>query len=285
MFTYFNMKWLFVGSVTLFEIGPAVCGAAPSMSALIISRVLTSTSGSGIYLGSLNIISVLTTAKERGTFITLIGFFWGLGAVLGLAVGGAFSVSSATWRWGFYINLAIGGAMAPIFLLAIPSLSPLKSVPLIERMKKLGILGYILSAGICVSFTMAFIMTGGQWSWNNGRTISVIVICGILILAFTLQQYFAVLTITNTRSFLVHLLTSRSQLLLYVSTSANIVTLWVVVFFIPICFLLVHNDSAIMAAVRLLPCVIIAITCNLITGHLLSQVRYYMIGAPDRGWD
>jgi MFS family permease len=276
MFTSFDMKWLFVASVTLFEIGSAVCGAAPTMSALIIGRVLAGIGGSGIYLGCLNIISALTTAQERGTFITMIGFFWGLGAVLGPVIGGAFSVSGATWRWAFYINLVIGGVMTPIFLFAIPSISPTKGVTIIERIKKLDLLGYTLSAGIWVSFTLAFIMAGGQWKWNDGRTIAVIVVFGVLIAAFALQQYFAFLTTVETRAFPVHLLSSRSQLLLYVATSANITALWVVVFFIPIYFQFVHNDSAIMAAVRLLPCVIIAITFNLLTGHLLSRMRYYM---------
>lgn len=276
MFTSFNMKWLFIASVTLFEVGSAVCGAAPNMAALIVGRVIAGMGGSGIYLGCLNIVSALTTAKERGTFITCIGFFWGLGAVLGPVIGGAFSVSGATWRWAFYINLVIGGAIAPIFVFAIPGISPVKGVTIKERVRKLDFLGYLLSAGIWVSFTLVFIMAGGQWHWNDGRTIATIVVFGVLIGAFALQQYFTVLTTPETRAFPAHLLTSRSQLLLYVATSANITVLWVVVFFIPIYFQFVHDDSAIMAAVRLLPCVIIAITLNLLTGYLLSRVRYYM---------
>ena len=276
MFTTFNMKWLFVVSVAVFEIGSTVCGAAPSMEALIVGRVIAGVGGSGIYLGSLNIISALTTTRERGTFVTLIGFHWGLGAVLGPLIGGAFSTSSATWRWAFYINLVIGGVMAPVFLFAIPSISPAKHVALLERIKKLDMLGYLLSAGIWVTFTMAFIMAGTQWPWKDGRTITMIVVFGVLVIIFALQQYFAVLTTAEARAFPTHLLRSRSQLLLYVATSANITALWVVVFFIPVYFQFVHNDTPIMAAVRLLPCVIIAITFNLLAGHLLSYVRYYM---------
>jgi MFS family permease len=36
-----------------------------------------------------------------------IGLVWGVGAILGPVVGGAFSISSATWRWSFYINLCV----------------------------------------------------------------------------------------------------------------------------------------------------------------------------------
>ncbi|KAL6887099.1 major facilitator superfamily domain-containing protein [Trichoderma evansii] len=276
LFTSFDMKWLFIASVALFGVGSTVCGAAPNMSALIVGRVLAGVGGSGIYLGSLNIISVLTIPKERDTFITVIGCFWGVGAVLGPVIGGAFSVSSATWRWAFYINLVIGGTLAPLFLLAIPSIHLAKDVPVMNRLKKLDIVGYILNAAAWVSFTLGFIMAGGQWPWDDGRTIATIVVCGVLVVVFALQQYFAIFTTPKTRMFPVHLLRSRSQWVLYVATSAAISALWVMMFFIPIYFQFVHNDSAIKAAVRLLPAIIISIIINMLAGHYLSRIRYYM---------
>lgn len=53
----------------------------------------------------LNYMSLITSEKERGRYISGIGVVWGTGAVLGPVVGGAFSTSGATWRWAFYINL------------------------------------------------------------------------------------------------------------------------------------------------------------------------------------
>jgi len=48
---------------------------------------------------------MLTSLKERGFYMGIVGLVWGAGAILGPVVGGGFSVSSATWRWAFYINL------------------------------------------------------------------------------------------------------------------------------------------------------------------------------------
>lgn len=53
----------------------------------------------------LNYFSICTSEKERGRYMSGIGLVWGLGAILGPVVGGAFSISAATWRWSFYINL------------------------------------------------------------------------------------------------------------------------------------------------------------------------------------
>jgi MFS family permease len=276
LYTSFNMKWIFVASVILFEVGSAICGAAPSMDTLIVGRVITGMGGAGIYLGGLNYLSSLTSREERGRFITGIGFFWGVGAVLGPLAGGGFSDSAATWRWAFYINLVVGAIAAPAILFALPPLHPVQGVSIKDRVKNLDFLGFSLNIGVWVTFTVAFIMAGGQWAWNEGRTIALIVVFLVLVAVYAVQQYFAIFTSEATRSFPIHLLKSRTQVLLYVATSANITILGVVVYFIPIYFQFVHHDTALMAAVRLLPYVAITVTLNLLAGHLLSKIQYYM---------
>jgi MFS family permease len=77
----FNLRWLHVGSVTVFSIESTVCGAAPNMNALIIGRVIAGAGGAGMYLGLLNLIAINTTARERPAYM------------------GAFADSSTTWRW------------------------------------------------------------------------------------------------------------------------------------------------------------------------------------------
>ncbi|KAM0261375.1 hypothetical protein ACHAQJ_002226 [Trichoderma viride] len=278
LYTNYNIKWVFVASTVLFEVGSALCGAAPSMSALIVGRVIAGAGGSGVFMGCLNYFTTLTTPKERGIYITGTGFCWGIGAVLGPVIGGSFVQSSATWRWAFYINLIIAAAFAPIYLFGLPPIHPVDGalVSVAERTKKIDFLGLFLGAGTWVSFTLAFTMAGGQWAWNDGRTIATIVVFVVVLIVFGIQQTFSIFTTPENRSFPVHLLRSRSQVLLYIGTASNITSLFVVVYFIPIYFQFVHGDSAIEAAVRLLPFVIITVSFNLAAGHLLSRVRYYM---------
>jgi MFS family permease len=93
----------------MFELGSAVCGAAPSMDALIIGRAIAGVGGSGMYVGVMTLLSVTTTIHERPMYIGMTGLTWGAGTVLGPIIGGAFADSPATWRWAFYINLVVGG--------------------------------------------------------------------------------------------------------------------------------------------------------------------------------
>jgi MFS family permease len=275
-FVNFNLKWTYVATVLIFEVGSVLCGAAQDMNTIIIGRVIAGMGGTGIYLGSLNYLSSLTTPKERGTYITLIGFCWGIGAVLGPVVGGAFSVSPATWRWAFYINLVIGGVLTPIFLFILPPLHPIQGIPTRVRLANLDFVGFILGAAVWVTFALAFTMAGGQWPWNDGRSITMFVVFGVLLIAYILQQRLSLFTTPQTRSFPVKLLFTRTHFLLYIAMAANDATLFVFLYFFPIYFQFVHNDSALEAAIRLLPYVIIMVTFNLAAGHLLSKVKRYM---------
>ncbi|KAK0637630.1 Efflux pump patC [Lasiodiplodia hormozganensis] len=276
LYNTFNIKWVFIATVVLFEAGSALCGGAPTMSALIVGRVIAGAGGSGIYLGSLQYYAVMTEEKERGFYMSLIGVFWGLGAVLGPVIGGAFAVSAATWRWAFYINLVIGAVSAPALLFYLPAIHPLQGVSVRARLASIDFVGFVLGAGVWVSFLLAFTMAGSQWPWDDGRTIATFVVFGVVLALYALQQYFAVFTTPSRRAFPCHLLRDRTQVLLYVVTAAGTTTLFVVVYYIPIYFQFVNSDGALMAAVRLLPFVVIAVTVNLVSGAFLHFIKVYM---------
>ena len=67
----------------LFEVGSALCGAAPQMNVLIVGRAIAGWGGAGTYVGGINILSAVTTAKERPLFIASTGLSYGFGSVLG----------------------------------------------------------------------------------------------------------------------------------------------------------------------------------------------------------
>ena len=48
----FSIKWLFIANILLFEIGSTVCGAAPTMNAMIVGRAIAGVGGSGMYVGT-----------------------------------------------------------------------------------------------------------------------------------------------------------------------------------------------------------------------------------------
>ena len=81
IYSQFNPKWIYVLCVALFEVGSAICGAAPNMNALIIGRALGGLGGGGMYLGVMMMLSLFTTPVERPKYIGIIGVVFGFGTV------------------------------------------------------------------------------------------------------------------------------------------------------------------------------------------------------------
>lgn len=276
-YTQFNNKWVYITCLVLFELGSTLCAAAPNMNTIIVGRVIAGSGGAGLYLGALNYLSALTAPSERGLYISVISLCWGAGAILGPLIGGGFSESAATWRWGFYINPVIAAITAPIYLIYLPSIHPNTTQSLRQRVAELDFVGFILCAAMWATFALAGTMSGGPWSWSDGRTISMWVVFGVVLVLFILQQWLCIFTTPSTRSFPAHLLSSRTQILLCITTSANMAACFCIMYFTPVYFQFVHGDGPVQAAVRLLPYIALTVATNILSGYLLPLFPYYVV--------
>ena len=106
-YTFFSIKWVYLTAIAIFEIGSAVCGAAPSSTALILGRAVAGLGTAGIFSGALIIIAHTVPLQKRPMYTGMIGAMYGVASVAGPLLGGVFT-DHVTWRWCFYINLPIG---------------------------------------------------------------------------------------------------------------------------------------------------------------------------------
>ncbi|KAH0606582.1 uncharacterized protein H6S33_003416 [Morchella sextelata] len=272
----FNPKWLYISSVIVFEGGSALCGGAPNMNALIIGRALAGVGGSGMYLGTLTLLTITTTVHERPTYIGLTGLMWGIGTVLGPVVGGAFAESSATWRWAFYINLLIGAAFAPVYFMLLPGIDPHPEVTVLERVKKLDFLGIILNIGWLCCIIMAVNFGGTVYDWDSGQIIALFVVGGVLIVVFAITQSLCVFTTVEDRVFPVQFVTRPFMCLLFAMMASAGTAIFIPTYYIPLFFQFVKGDSPLDAAVRLLPFILILVFFCIVNGAGMTKTGYYM---------
>jgi hypothetical protein len=144
-------------------------------------------------------------------------------------------------------------------------------------LKELDWVGATLIAGLYSSFVIALTFGGVSWDWGDGRTIATLVVCGVILLLFIAQQYFAILTTPERRLFPIQFIASRTMVILHICTACGSTAMFVVIYYIPLMFQFSHGDNGIESAVRLLPFIIVLSVFIMGSGQLLGYLGYYII--------
>jgi hypothetical protein len=177
----------------------------------------------------------------------------------------------------FYINLVIFGAISPIYIFLLPSVPRKTDMTIWEKTKQMDWLGILLCAGLFSCFTIAFTFGGILWEWKDGRTITLIVIFALCVIAFAVTQYHSVLTNEQDRLFPCEFLRNPQLVLLYVIMSCSGAALFVSIYYIPLYYLFVNGDTGTEAAVRLLPYICCYVVSVLVCGGFMAKVGYHQI--------
>ncbi|WKT47224.1 Major facilitator superfamily [Fusarium oxysporum f. sp. vasinfectum] len=267
----FNIKWVYIFNIFLFEAGCAVCGAAPNIQALIIGRVIAGIGGSGMYSGTLTYVSVLTNQQEKPAYLAGSTVVWGIGSVLGPVVGGAFAASSATWRWGFYINLPIGAIFAPAYFLLFPSTDPNPNKTLAEKLRLVDWINAVafLTGSACLTVALTF--GGVVYSFHSGTIIALWTVTGVLLVAFIVLLKLHPLVSKENRLYPLHFFKEwiliNMQLQVFLSSGIILA----MTYFVPLYFQFIKGDGALEAGVRLLPLIMFMVAVSMLNGFLMPK--------------
>jgi len=104
---FLGRKRLLTMSVTGFTLASFLCGFAPSLSMLIVFRILQGAAGGVLQPLSQSVLLEAFPPEDRGKAMG----FWGLGIVVAPILGpvlGGWLTDSYSWRWVFYINIPVG---------------------------------------------------------------------------------------------------------------------------------------------------------------------------------
>lgn len=171
----------------------------------------------------------------------------------------------------------------PASIFVIPSRNPRPDLGVIGKFQEIDWIGAVLFAATVVLFTISLTFSGLIFSWNAGGSIASWVSFGICFIAFIIQQAFAILTSEHHRIFPLHFLRSRTLVILFIVTCAGGAAEGVMLYFIPLYFQFIKGDTALQAAVHLLPFICFFIFFVMLAGSLPSALSryniYYFIGS------
>ena len=166
--------------------------------------------------------------------------------------------------------------MGPIYIFLLPSYNPRAKVSFSVLIREIDLAGSVLFAGASVCLTMAIAFGGAIYAWNSAQILALFVLAGVLWAAFGIQQAFSVFTNKNNRLVPVRILKSWEMCILFAQIAAATTVVYVTMYFIPLYFQFVQRDSALHAAVHLLPFVFANVFGIIFNGAVMGKQGYYM---------
>jgi EmrB/QacA subfamily drug resistance transporter len=160
-------KPLFLAGLAVFTLGSALCGAAPSLGALIAARCFQGVGAAAIFSVNIAMITRSFPAGERGRALGINAILVALGVSVGPTVGGILT-QALSWRWIFYVNLPIGA-------LAILAARRLLTERPHREQQRFDLPGAALLAVGLASLTLG-LSFGQEWGWGSLRFLAALVI-------------------------------------------------------------------------------------------------------------
>jgi EmrB/QacA subfamily drug resistance transporter len=164
---------IWMAGLVLFTLASLLCGAAPSLSLLIMARLVQ---GAGASLMLATGTAMLTDAVPpnlRGRALGLGAVAIALGTSVGPTLGGVIT-EHLSWRWIFYVNLPVG-------LLALTAARRFLPRGAGRGEWRFDPLGAILLAIGVATLTLG-LSFGGEWGWTSLRLLATLV-TGVVALA------------------------------------------------------------------------------------------------------
>lgn len=177
----FGRKYLFIVALSVFIVGSATCGLAPSMDGLIAGRAVEGLGGGGLIILAQATIADIIPPRQRGKYMGVMGSVFAVSTVVGPLLGGWF-VQVTGWRWLFAFNI-------PLALLAIGAVAFFLTNPERRDDRPPVDVGGMMAMAVSVSSLVLATAWGGTlYPWLSWQIIGLFALFVVAAVAFVLVE-------------------------------------------------------------------------------------------------
>ncbi|KAH8125755.1 major facilitator superfamily domain-containing protein [Trichoderma asperelloides] len=268
LYATFSLKWTFLSFFAVFELGSLLCATAVSSNMFIGGRAVAGAGGAGIVSGAFSIVAFIAPLQKRPLYIGFISSFFGVAAVIGPLIGGAFT-EHVSWRWCFYINLPIGAVAGLVLILVFnPPTRAIETDPIARRIRALDLIGASLFIPAILMALLALQWGGSTYAWKSATIIGLFLGFGGLCVVFVLWQIYKGEEAMLPMTILLNRTVAFSSLTLAFAYGA----IFSVVYYLPEWFQVVKGAGPIRSGVMNLPTFIPQIAAALLSGALAPKL-------------
>ncbi|GAA5954646.1 hypothetical protein JCM3765_003841 [Sporobolomyces pararoseus] len=262
----FGRRPVMIGSILLFALGSALCGAAQNVDMMIAGRTVQGAGGGGISTLCAIIVVDLVPIAERGPFFGLMAAIWGGASAVGPPVGGALS-SAGQWRWLFYLNLPIC-AIAVVLVFCFLRVK----TPKTTWREKLAQMDWynLLFVASATSAILGLTWGGVTYSWTSFHTLVPLILglAGIVLFIY-LERFSKHPTVPFT------ILTHYTSVAGYIICFLHSLLVLAVLYFFPVYLQSVVGDSAIQSGVHSFTLSFTIAPLAMIVGFSIAKTGHY----------
>lgn len=272
IYTFFNIKHVFLANIVLFEIGSAICGAAPTSTVFIVGRAIAGIGSAGIFSGAIPIFVYVLPLEKRPAYSGVFGMVFGVASVVAPLLGGAFT-DKISWRWCFYINLPIGAVtmIIIILILHLPPQPKREELTWRQRINGLDPIGTSIFFPSIVCLLLALQWGGVTYAWSDARIIVLLVLFGISFPAFIAVQIWRKENATVPPRIVTNRSVAAGMSFIFFLGSA----MMVMIYFLPIWFQAIKGVSAVKSGIMNIPLILGLVIASVLAGLLTKKIGYY----------
>src|SRR4051794_610397 len=258
----YGRKNLFLISIVVFLLGSLLCGAATSMTQLVVFRAVQGIGAGGLFPLSLAVIGNIVPPRDRGRWQGLIGAVFAASSIAGPAVGG-FIVDNTTWRWVFLVNLPVGGVALAVISLTMPRAASRTG----HSIDWLG--AGVLAAGT-TTLLLGLVWAGHDYGWTSGHVLIALSLAVVLHLVFAYVEWRAPEPILPFDVLRNPIVASSIACMALVGMA-----MFGTISYVPLFVQGVIGTSATSSGVVLTPLMLGAVATSILSGQLVSRTGRY----------